>query len=261
MDDDPLLYSLGKVEPFVEQVDIKNQLGGQILPTKSQQKLSVRRPTVKHENVAYEVCPTQNMNPRSMESHESLHNPLVNRQPVVWGAVADPGMARSPKRSPSAQVEWDSSEACGFGDEAPQTVEFTDQLNDSQIGMGDDLEFEPQTYFSFHELLASNDQVDTQYDIPMDDPGEWPFINIEATHQNVLPCGTSGGAYDMGSVNEFGAFKVPVFGAEPCHMCKNNEPSPDLVCEICKMCIHSHCSPWEDCEGTQWRCGGCRDWK
>lgn len=261
MDDDPLLYSFGNVELIGEQLDAKDQLGGQILPAKSQQKLSVRRPMVKHEKSAYEVCAAQNVNLTFAEPRESFHCVLANRQPVEWEAVADPGLTSAPKKLPSAQVEWDGSTGGGFGDEAPQTVELVDQLNDSEIGMGDDMEYEPQTYFSFHELLASDDPVATQYDMPMDDPGEWPFISTEATHQNVLPCSTSGGAYDMGSVNEVGASKVPVFDAEPCNLCKRNEPSPDLVCEICKMCIHSHCSPWEDCEGTQWRCGGCRVWR
>jgi len=264
MDDDPLLYSFGKVESIGEQsLDIKDQLGRPTSQTRSQQKLSVRRPLVNHEKGSHEVY----ANPRCTEFHESLPNVLANGQPVEWGADAkeastaeDSDLMSFSEKLPSTHVEWDSSEACLYGDEAPENMDLIDQFNHREIGISDDMEYEPQTYFSLNELLAFDDQLGNQYDTLMDNSGEWHFVNFETTCQDVLPCDSSG-AYDMGFSNEFGVSKEPVLDKEPCHLCKLNEPSPDLLCEICKMHIHSHCSPWEDCEGTQWRCGGCRDWK
>jgi len=264
VDDDPLLYSFGKVEPIGEQsLDIKEQLGQPVSQTRSLQKLSVRRPLVNHGKGSQEVY----ANPRCTDFHESLPNVLVNGQTVEWGADAkeasaaeDSDLTSVSEKLPPTHVEWDSSKAWVNGDEAPENMDLIDQLNHQEIEISDDMEYEPQTYFSFTELLAPNDQLDNRDDTPMDNSGEWPFIDFETTCQDVLPCDFSG-AYDMGSNNEFGVSKEPVLDEEPCHLCKLNEPAPDLLCEICKMHIHSHCSPWEDCEGTQWRCGGCRDWK
>lgn len=252
VDNDPLL-SFGKVEPIGEQwLDDKGKSGEPTFLTKSHQKLSVRRQPVNHENVTHKVYATQSVNSRSQDTHDSLPNMFVNRQTVEGGAdakavsvVEDPDLMNVSELLPSTQAEWDSLDSCGHGDQAPGNMDLMDQLDGRGIGTTAEMEYEPQTYFSFNELLASDDQPEDQYPMSTDN-SEWPSIDFETTDQ---------GSYDIGSSDEF------VVSSEPCHLCKLNEPSPDLACEVCKIQIHSHCSPWEDDEGARWRCGNCRDWR
>lgn len=114
----------------------------------------------------------------------------------------------------------------------------------------DDMEFEPQTYFSFNELLASDDcgppdgsadltdNVETSLGFPSDGLPDMSYFQ----HEHAL-------SIDHTAVTV------------PCKMCSHSEPCPDLCCQMCGIWIHSHCSPWvEELYGeTGWRCGNCRD--
>nr|XP_010313321.1 DDT domain-containing protein PTM isoform X2 [Solanum lycopersicum] len=144
--------------------------------------------------------------------------------------------------STPVEVEWDTSRN-GF----EEGIMF--EYDDFQY---DDMEFEPQTYFSFNELLASDDcgppdgsanltdNVDTSLGFPSDGLSDMSYFQ----HEHAL-------SIDSAAVTV------------PCKMCSHSEPCPDLCCQMCGIWIHSHCSPWvEEVFGeTGWRCGHCRDWR
>ncbi|XP_058087295.1 DDT domain-containing protein PTM-like [Magnolia sinica] len=136
---------------------------------------------------------------------------------------------------------------------------------------GGSMEFEPQTYFSFTELLSTGDErVDGLFEAPVDVSGNWldpsVYDDMGTVCQSMSPY-NSFEAYEMGmgaGPQEFGAVAKPA-GDElvPCQMCTHAQPAPDLICETCSLQIHSHCSPWDEppsC-GNRWRCGRCRDWR
>ncbi|VVB04906.1 unnamed protein product [Arabis nemorensis] len=98
----------------------------------------------------------------------------------------------------------------------------------------EDMEFEPQTYFSLTELLSADDTTSGgQYEVNGD------AKLVEATEE---------GEDEMG----------------PCQRCLQMEPRPDLLCTVCGLLIHSHCSPWEEEPSSvtgygPWNCGQCRE--
>lgn len=100
----------------------------------------------------------------------------------------------------------------------------------------EDMEFEPQTYFSLTELLTASDAASGgQYEVNGDDK------DVEAREEE---------EEEMG----------------PCQRCLQMEPRPDLLCTVCGLLIHSHCSPWEEepspsFPGCGWNCGQCREWQ
>ncbi|KAM3201997.1 DDT domain-containing protein PTM [Capsicum annuum] len=140
------------------------------------------------------------------------------------------------------EVEWDTSRN-GFDD----GLMF--EYDDLQC---DDMEFEPQTYFSFNELLASDDcgpldgssnltdNGDTSLGFPSDGLADLSYFQ----HEHAL-------GIDSAAVTV------------SCKVCSHTKPCPDLCCQMCGIWIHSHCSPWvEELFGeTGWMCGNCRDWR
>lgn len=158
---------------------------------------------------------------------------------------SDTSFANNPTNvelSTPLEVEWDTSRN-GF--EEGVMFEYADLQYD-------DMEFEPQTYFSFNELLASDDcgpldgsanltdNIDTSLGFPSDGLSDMSYFQ----HEHAL-------SIDSAAVTV------------PCKMCSHSEPCPDLCCQMCGIWIHSHCSPWvEELFGeTGWRCGHCRDWR
>lgn len=140
----------------------------------------------------------------------------------------------------SSEIPWDVSNSNGS---------FDDGITLDYDGLSfDNMDFEPQTYFSFHELLASDDNSRT-------DPAQNPETAAASEDGMVEIC------YDeeepMLSMDNLG-----------CSICSHVEPSPDLSCQMCGMWIHSHCSPWVEPEEQPssssweytWRCGNCREW-
>ncbi|KAJ8563488.1 hypothetical protein K7X08_031940 [Anisodus acutangulus] len=119
-----------------------------------------------------------------------------------------------------------------------------------------DMEFEPQTCFSFDELLASDDLS------PLDgvDSSATLIQNVE-TSSRFLPDKNVYTSY-VKHEPAISTISAAAF-AVPCKMCKHKEPCPDLCCEICDIWIHRHCSPWNEEESGEddWKCGNCREWR
>ncbi|KAJ8559629.1 hypothetical protein K7X08_003687 [Anisodus acutangulus] len=119
-----------------------------------------------------------------------------------------------------------------------------------------DMEFEPQTCFSFDELLASDDLS------PSDgvDSSATLTKNVE-TSSRILPDKNANKSYvkHEPAISTISAVAFAV----PCKMCKHKEPCPDLCCEICDIWIHRHCSPWNEEEPGEddWKCSNCREWR
>lgn len=140
----------------------------------------------------------------------------------------------------SPHLEWDAS---------------ADGLEDDMIFDYENMEFEPQTYFSFTELLASDDggQLDGI------DASNWEALSYGISRDEVPePCG-------MGTSNQQKPTNIedPEVNMMDCRMCSKSDPAPSLSCLICGLWIHSHCSPWVEESSWEdgWRCGNCREWR
>lgn len=121
-----------------------------------------------------------------------------------------------------------------------------------------DMEFEPQTYFSFTELLASDDgdQFDEAHALE-DVSGNW-----ENAASAALQGGVAEDFREAPSDNGVGQTSSEISGvAVPCRICTHSDPTPDLCCRFCGLCVHSGCSPWGGMESGEgdWKCGDCRE--
>ncbi|XAR60083.1 hypothetical protein NMG60_11033325 [Bertholletia excelsa] len=226
-EEDPLLFSTSRVEQFTEHNPGRDfEWNPAAASGPGPQKLPVRRHLKREPN----IDGTSGDNPSEAE----LSTPIGSNITLdLKDESLNPGL------------EWDISNN-GLEDGI---------LFDYEGLNYEDMEFEPQTYFSFTELLASDDggQVD-EVDASGDLPCNWE--NSSAVPHDVLMEQCGGGT---DSPNE------PMISVEPvlCHICSRMEPYPDLSCQICGLWIHSHCSPWVDEPSTMdnWRCGQCREWR
>ncbi|KAL0369575.1 UNVERIFIED_CONTAM: DDT domain-containing protein PTM [Sesamum angustifolium] len=169
-------------------------------------------------------------------------NSAINLYQVETSNPSEANTMSSVQDSLSPQTQWVVSKE-----------EFDDGITLDYDCLGyDDTEFEPQTYFSFHELLAS------------DDVGR---ANSNESPENVL-----GNWEGSAMLPENGTLEISYDQEEPiisvgttieiipCNICSHTDPCPDLSCQICGMWIHSHCSPWLESSSWEvgWRCGNCR---
>ncbi|KAA3455501.1 DDT domain-containing protein PTM-like [Gossypium australe] len=194
---DPDVFSLSKVEQITENIpeaDIELNTASAPGP----QKLPVRR-HIKREG---EV---DGFAGGDVEHVELSTYPEPNDFAVPKGDSAIPF------------AEWDVP---GNGGPEGELIFDYENLN------YEDMEFEPQTYFSFTELLASDD-------------------------------GTDGTAKDVDNQVEADVTALH------CHVCLLNDPAPELYCDVCGFLMHNHCSPWEESSSSDsnWRCGRCREWR
>ncbi|XP_022729201.1 DDT domain-containing protein PTM-like isoform X2 [Durio zibethinus] len=228
---DPDLFSLSKVDQITENnsaVDVElNSACGPGL-----QKLPVRR-HMKREG----------------EVDGLAGGDLEHVEPVELSTCPEPNDFVVPKEDSSLPfAEWDVS---GNGLEGELLFDY-ESLN------YEDMEFEPQTYFSFTELLASDDggQVDGN-DATGDGPGNWENASCSIS-KDVVPEQCEIDTFD----NQVEPMNSDVKTLH-CHMCLQNEPAPELYCDICGFLIHSHCSPWDESSSSEgnWRCGRCREWR
>ncbi|XVF05256.1 hypothetical protein REPUB_Repub05bG0155900 [Reevesia pubescens] len=217
---DPLLFSLSKVEQITEknsEVDV--ELNTVSVP--GPQKLPVRRQVKREEEMD------------GLAGGDFEH--------VEISTYPEPNDFVEPKEDSSLPfAEWDVS---GNGFEGELLFDY-ENLN------YEDMEFEPQTYFSFTELLASDDgggQVDGN-----------DATGVGSGNRENPSCSIpQDGVFD----NEVEPMNSDVTALH-CHMCLQNEPAPELYCDICGFLMHSHCSPWDETPSSEgsWRCGRCREW-
>ncbi|KAL9247390.1 hypothetical protein vseg_020826 [Gypsophila vaccaria] len=117
-------------------------------------------------------------------------------------------------------------------------------------------DFEPQTYFSFTELL----EVDggNKLEGGNDSGKPWEDMSCENSRTgfteqyNVMPFDVAMPKPSLGPV-------VNVL----CEVCQEAAPAPDLACKNCGIRIHRQCSPWDDdvvIDEDTWNCGQCREW-
>ncbi|CAH8307321.1 unnamed protein product [Eruca vesicaria subsp. sativa] len=161
------------------------------------------------------------------------------------GASAQPGPQKLPVRRQAKREDCNAEPLPMVKpEEAEQGLPVVSDWDASGELLFDyeDMEFEPQTYFSLTELLTADDS-NGQYDV--NGGSNVPVINPqgEATEE---------------AEEEYE-------GMGPCQRCSQIEPAPDLFCTVCGLLIHSHCSPWEEepssFPGTSWSCGLCREWQ
>ncbi|KAL3620158.1 hypothetical protein CASFOL_035070 [Castilleja foliolosa] len=136
---------------------------------------------------------------------------------------------------------WDAND--GFTPQA-QWVDSGDNFDNGAVMLDfdslicDDVEFEPQTYFSFNELLAPDDGNENGNENGVDQLSydqEEPIISVEMDDFQIVSC----------------------------RICSNSDPCPDCCCLNCSMWIHKHCSPWIESSSWDdgWMCGDCREWR
>ncbi|XP_010454541.1 PREDICTED: DDT domain-containing protein PTM-like isoform X5 [Camelina sativa] len=208
-DDDPLLMSVSKIEQITpNNLDVEWNGDGSV---PGPQKLQVRR-QVKREDT---------------DGNNSLSYTEFSMQPESMPIVKPEMEATLPV------TEWDASGNC-------------DMVEGELMFDYEDMEFEPQTYFSLTELLTTDDsgQCDGYGD------GKDASANTDNPNPQVET-----------TVEQCRAFLCD--NTIPCQICMHVDPGPDLTCKTCTMTIHSHCSPWEEestCTGGSWRCGRCREW-
>ncbi|KAH6789820.1 hypothetical protein C2S51_004826 [Perilla frutescens var. frutescens] len=168
------------------------------------------------------------------ENNSDIYS-AVNSLKVETPSPSEAKAMSSVLDSLSSDVQWDVSNGS-----------FDDGITLDYDGVGfDDMDFEPQTYFSFHELLADDGSRANGNELPEDvtvpENGA-----LEISYDEEEPIISIGTAMDF----------------MPCNICSHSEPCPDLSCQMCGMWIHSHCSPWVESSSweTNWRCGNCREW-
>lgn len=207
-EEDSILFSLSSDQQFREhdpEMDFEWNTITTAASGTGPQKLPVRRHTKPERNGDY---PTTG----------ELSTPIEPNN------LLNPG-----DESLSPKLEWDVSENVFFEDGAAFDWEGLNY---------EDMEFEPQTYFSFTELLASDDggqvgQGDASGDILAMNYQQEPTISVGPTGDTL-----------------------------PCQIC--SEPLPDLPCQICGTWVHIHCSQLVEqssWEGGNWRCGQCQEWR
>ncbi|KAJ8749984.1 hypothetical protein K2173_013899 [Erythroxylum novogranatense] len=226
-DDDPLLFSLSKVEQIDEQnseVDFEWSNTGQ-----GPQKLPVRR----HGK-------------RQADAEGISNNIIYHDEPT--GSIETSNIMIS--REDLSCIGWNVS---------------TNGLQDGTLidyeGMSyEDMEFEPQTYFSFTELLAPDDEGQLEgleaSNVLRNGENHYRAVSLDGSaEQNMMVTSSGQPESTISSKSNF--------DTTPCRICSHAEPPPNLFCEICRLVIHNHCSPWGEYlppEGC-WKCGDCREWR
>ncbi|KAK1263882.1 hypothetical protein QJS04_geneDACA008375 [Acorus gramineus] len=248
-EDDALLFSLSAVVPITEDPHgISPKWERPEAFSENLQNSSVVRPHVMTgKDVVFSE--TQNVNPliggfpqnTPVERFDVQHGSQVEEDPTAVG------------RTPVAAAEW-------------EITETHNQLPAQEGEIARDMDFEPQTFFSFAELLScEGDHLDSLFDLPMNATENWcdelsGFGGAELVCDSVAPTILSEPHGNVGAMNH-SLHGGPV--KYSCQFCKQDQPSADLLCEICGLRIHNHCSRWVEMnsDNSPWRCGNCRDWR
>lgn len=194
------------------------------------------------------------------------HNPDLDTE---WNTATGPGPQKLPvRRHAKREGDADGLSACNFlqaelrpseEQSSPQAeVDVENEMMLDYEGFNyEDMEFEPQTYFSVSELLASDDvgPCDGVDDTSGDCSGSLENAYGTNSHDEV-PNTVSHQQEPSNSVKN-------TVNRMPCWRCSHTEPPPDISCQICGLQIHRNCSPWVESSfgETSWRCGDCREWQ
>ncbi|CAL4896920.1 unnamed protein product [Urochloa decumbens] len=251
---DPLLASYGIVEPIGEEsVDADLSANMLSFAPGSNQKLSIRR--------------AQTKNCEYLDQASSVNEYYVQNQPVGNGninfsQINEYSFSEADSVDASELLGWDFSQGTAYAALPDSTANH--QANDTSCGSFATDQFEPQTYFSFTELLEADDtQLDNAFGMStgLQDDG-----NCTGNFDQ------QGAGFDeMSFMIEDGASNMnfPTDDPSPdvvaCNKCQNTEPPPDLSCAVCNLHIHRQCSPWDEnvlpADSGNWSCGACREWR
>lgn len=220
-EEDPFIFSLSRVELITEPNSGLDDgwnaatAAGQAAP----QKLPVRRQTKPEDDL------------------DGFSDTVSFSIPHETNTLLKPVEGSSPFS------EWDNS-AHGLDESAP--FDFA-SLN------FEDMDFGPQTYFSFTELLAPDDDVEFGGIDPSGDASGDIDNSFSIVDNNIFNHGSK--------EQQEPAVSIPI--VVNCQICTNSDPVPDLLCQVCGLQIHSHCSPWDDAltMEAKWSCGRCREWQ
>ncbi|XP_021732830.1 DDT domain-containing protein PTM-like isoform X1 [Chenopodium quinoa] len=215
--DDPLLMPVSKVEQIPEpQEELQFDWNTPFGP--GPQKLPVRR-HIKNER-----------------DDDGL---IWNDYPVVQPPTSD-----ETKTISNFHSEWDVPNGSFEDGTALDYENFNYETTD----------YEPQTYFSFTELLEA------------DDGNQFEGVDVSGDAWEDLQCEYSQSGfpehYEMEpDIDHVPATCMEAATAVSCNICSQPTPAPDLACHTCGLQIHSQCSPLEDVsQGDSWRCDNCRGW-
>ncbi|XP_023512581.1 DDT domain-containing protein PTM-like [Cucurbita pepo subsp. pepo] len=218
-EEDPFIFSLSRVELITEPNsgldDWNPGASGQAAP----QKLPVRRQAKQEDDV-----------------DGFSENSLPHFLPHETNALL------KPIEKFSTFSKWDNA---AHGRDEAAALDL-DSLN------FEDMDFEPQTYFSFTELLAPNGGVEFGGIDPSRDASAVMGNSFSIVDPDILHHGS----------NEKQEPTVPIPTVN-CQICTNSDPVPNLLCQVCGLQIHGHCSPWDNATTIEekWSCGRCREWQ
>ena len=254
-DQDPLLASYGIVEPIGEETrDVDISANTASIAPGSNQKLSIRRAQTKISEYLDQAG-------KPVNEYYIQNTPSGNGN-INFSHMNEISFSEADSVDASELLGWDFSKGTAYA--APPDFTSNHQQNDTSCGSFVMDEYEPQTYFSFTELLEADDtHLDNAFGMAT---GLQDDVNGTGSfaQQGV-------GFDDMSFMVEDGASNMnfPTNGPTPeevaCLNCMNTQPPPDLRCSVCGLLIHRHCSPWdqglEPVVSSNWSCGGCRGWQ
>lgn len=213
-DNDPLLFPLATVELVAannSEVDTELDTGGP-----GPRKLPIRR-HAKHEG-DLNAFSGGNLSGAEFSANDDSENLLAPTENVL-----------------PPHLQWDVS-VDGLNGEV---------MLDNNDFEYENVEFEPQTLFTFSELLGVDASGDVLENQSFDD-GVYEQYNT--------------GTFDVES-----NAKMPeetAVNMTKCQMCSLAKPALDLCCQNCGLWIHSNCLPsteqplWDG----SWKCSNCREW-
>ncbi|TVU26948.1 hypothetical protein EJB05_29525, partial [Eragrostis curvula] len=251
-DQDPLLASYGIVEPIGDvTVDADLSTNMASFAPGSNQKLSIRRAQVKNFEYLDQAS-------RSADEYY-IHNQPPGSANINFSHMNEYQLSEADSLDAS-ELGWDFSQGTAYA--APPDFSANYQSNDTSCGSFVADEFEPQTFFSFTELLEADDaQLDNAFEMST---GLQSDGNCAGSFDQGVNFDDMVFAVEDGSSNMSFPTNVPS-DEVVCRNCKNSQPPPDLNCAVCGLHMHRHCSPWDEsaqpAESATWTCGACREWR
>ncbi|GJM88016.1 hypothetical protein PR202_ga04032 [Eleusine coracana subsp. coracana] len=254
VDQDPLLASYGIVEPIVDDtVDADLSTNMASFAPGSNQKLSIRRAQVKN-------CESIDRTTRPVDEYY-IHNQPPGSANINFGHMNEYPLSEADSVDASELLGWDFSQGTAYT--APPDFSASYQSNDTSCGSFVAEEFEPQTFFSFTELLEADDaQFDNAFEMSnglQSDGNRTGNFDHQGVNFDEMAFTVEDGSSSMSFPTNVPSDEVA------CHSCKKSQPPPDLSCAACGLYMHRHCSPWDEsaqpAESASWSCGACREWR